>query len=134
MEPVITTADGLSEILQSLGARAVITKNKDPELERNYRERPGHPLDMLDGYWAGTPAKINPSDGYAIHLVEHRRRVWLGDYGGVREDEGKDRISLIVRNARCFEITDLDFKDARQRVLKSIFKQRGAVIYSYHPR
>ena len=33
------TADELLAILLSLGTRAVITKNKDPELERNYRRQ-----------------------------------------------------------------------------------------------
>src|SRR5271169_5908146 len=96
MEPVITTANQLLQILQSLGARAVITKNNIPDLERNYRTRPSHPLDMLDGYWQGRPAQINPGKGYAIHLVDHRKRVWLGVYRDVQEDEGRERISLIV--------------------------------------
>ena len=131
MEPVITTANQLLEILQSLGARAVITKNNIPDLERNYRTRPSHPLDMLDGYWQGRPAQINPGEGYAIHLVDHRKRVWLGVYRDVQEDEGRERISLIVGNAQCFEVTDLNFEDPRQQALKSIFKQPGAVTYSY---
>jgi hypothetical protein len=86
---------------------------------------------MLDGYWKGKPSQINPGEGYAIHFAEHRKRVWLGIYHGAQEDEGTDRISLIVGNAQCFEVTDLDFEDPRQQALSSIFRQLGPVTYSY---
>jgi hypothetical protein len=130
MEPVTTNANQLLEILQSLGAQAVITKNNVPDWERNYRPRRGHPLDMLDGYWPGKPTKIKPGEGYAIHLVDHNKRVWLGDYLGFQQDKGREKFSLIVGNAQCFEVADLDFEDRRQHALRSIFRKRGAVTYS----
>lgn len=131
MEPVTTTANELLTMLRSLNARAVITKNKNPKLEGNYRERPDHPLDMLDGYWPTAPVRINPGTGYVIHLVEHRKQVWIGDYCGVQEEEANGKVSLVVGSARCFEVTDLNLKEAHQQVLRSIFKKPGAVIYSY---
>ena len=131
MEPVTITASQLAEILQSLGARAVITKNNVPDLEGNYRLRPGYPLDMLDGYWQGRPDRISAGGGYAIHLVEHRKRVWLGVYRDLQQDGADERVSLVVGNAQCFEVTDLNLGDARQQDLRVIFRQRGAVTYSY---
>ena len=67
-----------------------------------------------------------------MHYVERHSHLWLGDYLGTLEDgEGSGIYSLIVGDAQCFRIVDLDFSDERQRELKTILKQPGAVIYSY---
>ncbi|TFE38147.1 HNH endonuclease [Paraburkholderia dipogonis] len=132
MDVITTTADELFATLISLGAPVVITKNKHPDSERNYRPRARRPGDMLDGYWVGGPMGVSPGEGFAIHFVERHSRLWLGDYLGVKErEEGSGVYSLIVGNVQCFEITDLNFEDQRQQGLKGILKQNGAVTYSY---
>jgi putative restriction endonuclease len=132
MDVITTTADELFATLISLGAPAVITKNKHPDSERNYRPRARRPGDMLDGYWVGAPMGVSPGEGFTIHFVERHNRLWLGDYLGVKErEEGSGVYSLIVGNVQCFEITDLNFDDQQQQGLKGILKQNGAVTYSY---
>ncbi|WP_371142425.1 HNH endonuclease [Burkholderia cepacia] len=125
----ITAAD-LIALLASLGATCVITKNHHPESEKNFRSRPRHPGDMLDGYWMGQPGRVVPGAGFAIHLVERNNELWLGDYLGTL-DEGEGRFSLIVGDAQSFHITDLDFDNPAQKRLKDVLKQPGAVTYSY---
>jgi hypothetical protein len=131
MDPIIKTPDQLIGILQSLDAPAVITKNNRDDLEERYRPRPRYPLDMLDGHWRGRPARIRPNQGYAIHLVEHRNWVWLGFYCGVQGEKGKNRYSLIVGNAQCFEVPKLNFDVPAQSRLSGIFRQPFAMTYSY---
>jgi putative restriction endonuclease len=123
-------ASELVTVLESLGSPGVVTKNNDPESEKNYRPRPGHLGDMLDGYWTGQPSRVLPSMGFSLHLVERHHELWLGDYLGTI-DEGGGRFSLIVGNAQRFHIVDLDFNDPNQAKLKRMLKQPGAVTYSY---
>jgi len=119
-------------ILMTLGAPAVITKNKNPESEENYRAHARHSGTMLDGYWKGRPSRVSPGQGFAIHFVERQRRLWLGAYLGALEREKQDGVySLIVGDVQCFEITDLNLNDPDQEGLRDILKQEGAVIYSY---
>ncbi|WP_196483802.1 HNH endonuclease [Burkholderia vietnamiensis] len=124
------TASELTVLLASLGAPIVITKNNKPDAEQNYRPRPRHPGDMVDGYWTGQPAAVEPGAAFALHLVERNQELWLGDYLGT-VDEGGGRFSLIVGNAQRFHITDLDFAAPSQQRLKDALKQPGAVTYSY---
>lgn len=127
------TAAELTTLLTSLGAPAIITKNNKSDAEMNYRPRPGHPGDMLDGFWTGQPIAVEPGEAFALHLVERAQEIWLGDYLGTLK-EGGDRFSLIVGNAQRFHVTDLDFADPAQQRLKDALKQVGAVTYSYvHP-
>ncbi|WP_321960056.1 HNH endonuclease signature motif containing protein [Paraburkholderia sp. J7] len=132
MEPTAITAAELTELLRTLGAPAVITKNVDPESEQNYRPRPKRAWEMLDGFWPGKPKQVSPGAGFAMHFVERNCHLWLGDYLGTVDDgDGSGIYSLIVGDPQCFRIVDLDFSDERQRELKKIFKKSGAVIYSY---
>lgn len=124
------TAAELTALLSSLGSPGVITKNNNPESEQNYRPRPRHPGDMLDGYWTGQPARVMPGAGFALHLVERNRELWLGDYLGT-VDEGEGQFSLIVGDAQRFEVVDFNIDHPEQRRLKNILKQPGAVTYSY---
>ncbi|WP_160171256.1 MULTISPECIES: HNH endonuclease [Cupriavidus] len=127
-----TTADEILGILLALGAPAVVTKNKHPESEGNYRPRARHPGDMLDGYWPGRPSRVSPGSGFAIHFVERHNRLWLGAYLGSREREPDSGIfSLIVGDVQCFEIGDLNLDNPGQRGLRKILKQEGAMTYSY---
>ncbi|MEM5341479.1 HNH endonuclease signature motif containing protein [Paraburkholderia azotifigens] len=125
------TASGLATLLASLGAPVVLTKNNKPDAEKNYRARTGHPGDMLNGYWNGQPAAVEPGAAFALHLIERNQEIWLGDYLGAIEEEGSSRFSLIVGNAQRFHVTDLDFKTPIQQRLKEALKQAGAVTYSY---
>ena len=128
----VITADELFGILLALGAPVVITKNKHPESERNYRPHARHAGNMLDGYWKGRPSRVAPGAGFAIHFVERKRRLWLGAYLGLKERAPQSgTYSLIVGDVQCFEIADLNLDDQRQGGLKEILKQDGAVIYSY---
>jgi hypothetical protein len=124
------SASELTALLASLGAPIVITKNNKPDAEQNYRPHPRHPGDMLDGYWTGQPAAVDPGVAFALHLVERNQELWLGDYLGT-VDEGSGRVSLIVGNAQHFHITDLDFAAPAQQRLKDALKQAGAITYSY---
>lgn len=124
------SASELTALLASLGAPIVITKNNKPDAEQNYRPHPRHPGDMLDGYWTGHPAAVDPGAAFALHLVERNQELWLGDYLGT-VDEGGGRFSLIVGNAHHFHITDLNFGAPAQHRLKEALKQAGAVTYSY---
>lgn len=124
------TAAEMTTLLASLGARAVITKNKEPDAERNFRPRPGHPGDMLDGFWTGQPTSVTPGEAFALHLVEQNQEIWLGDYLGAVQEHG-GRFSLIVGNVQRFHVTDLDFAAPAQQRLKEALKQVGAVTYSY---
>ncbi|UTV60009.1 HNH endonuclease [Burkholderia arboris] len=124
------SASELTAVLASLGAPVVITKNNRPDAEQNYRPYPRQPGDMLDGYWRGRPAAVDPGAAFALHLVERSHELWLGDYLGTI-DEGNGRFSLIVGNAQHFRITDLDFTAPAQELLKSTLKQAGAVPYLY---
>lgn len=124
------TASELEQLLSSLGGTTVVTKNKTEDGEKNYRPRDGHPGDMLDGCWTGRPNRVEPGAGFALHLVERKREIWLGDYLGVVED-GHGRSSLIVGDVHRFEITDLDFTNSGQSRLKRLLKQNGSVTYSY---
>lgn len=127
-----TTANEMVAILMALGAPAVITKNKHPESEENYRARARRSGTMLDGHWKGQPTRVSPGEGFAIHFVERHKRLWLGAYLGTQEREAQDGVfSLVVGQAQCFEIEDLDLGDPRQEELRGILKQDGAVIYSY---
>lgn len=125
----ITAAD-FTALLASLGVPSVITKNHHPESEKNYRSRPRHPGDMLDGYWMGQPGRVVPGASFAIHLVERNKELWLGDYLGTI-DEGEGRFSLIIGDAQRFHIADLDFDNPVQKRLRDVLKQPGAVTYSY---
>lgn len=128
------TADELLAILRSLGARAVVTKNTKPGLEGNYRRRARRAsTEMLDGYWRGKPAHVTSGVDFAIYFVEYSKSIWIGDYLGVRR-ERDHRFSLIVGDAQCFNIDDLNFDDVHQEKLKDIFKQSGPVNYSYFDR
>lgn len=130
MQPINITAADLLSLLGSLGAPGVITKNTRPESEQNYRRRPRHAGEMLDGFWPRQPARVTPGVGFALHLVERHNEVWLGDYlGTVGEDGGQ--FSLVVGDAQRFHVVDLDFRKPGQQRLKEILKQPGAVIYSY---
>ncbi|MDN7847856.1 HNH endonuclease [Burkholderia seminalis] len=120
----------LSALLASLGARTVVTKNNRPDAEQNYRLRPDHAGDMLDGYWVGQPAGVRPSEAFALHLVERNKEVWLGEYLGTI-NEGDGRFSLIIGNAQRFHVPDLDFSNSKQQLLRKALKKPGAVTYSY---
>ena len=85
MERITLSAAELLNILRSFGAPAVITKNKHPESEGNFRECPDRPWQMLDGYWTGKPTRVTAGNGFAIHFVERLNRIWLGDYLGAEE-------------------------------------------------
>jgi len=124
------SAAGLVDVLSSLGARIVITKNNVAEAEANYRPRPGNPGDMLDGFWVGEPKAVEPGNAFALHFIERNREIWLGDYLGTLE-EGGGRFSLIIGDAQRFFVTDLNFGDPQQNPLKLALKQAGAVTYSY---
>lgn len=124
------TADGLTALLASLGARTVVTKNSRPAAEQNYRPSPDHRDDMLDGYWVGQPASVGPGSAFALHLVERNKEVWLGEYLGTI-DEGDGRFSLIVGSAQRFRVPDLDFSNPMQQPLRKVLKKPGAVTYSY---
>jgi len=123
------TAAELVSILSDLGAPVIVTKNNRPDAENNYRARLGEPGAMLDGYWSGLPAAVESGAAFALHLVERKHQVWLGDYLGTIADG--DRCSLVVGSAQCFHVTDLDFADPKQKLLKDALKQPGAVTYSY---
>ncbi len=131
MEVQQITAADMYNMLQSLGAPTVITKNKTAEGKNNYKPRPRHPQDMLDGVWRSKPTKVSSGSAFALHFVERERGVWLGDYQGAVEDRVPGYWSLIVANVKRFEVTDLDFSDEAQSQLESILKQNGPVIYSY---
>lgn len=120
----------LSSLLATLGAPVVLTKNNKPDAEKNYRVRPGHPGDMLDGFWTGQPAAVEPGAAFALHLVERNQEVWIGDYLGAIEDAGS-RFSLIVGNVQHFKVTDLDLANPAQQRLRDALRQPGAVTYSY---
>jgi putative restriction endonuclease len=132
MEHITLSTAELLDILKSLGAPAVITKNKHPESQGNFRERPDHPLQMLDGYWTGKPTRVTADNGFVIHFVERLKHVWLGDYLGEEEWDGRAGVySLILGDAQCFEVPDLNLADEHQRELCEILKKPGAVTYSY---
>ncbi|PQV51807.1 HNH endonuclease [Paraburkholderia sp. BL21I4N1] len=132
MDFVTVSATELLEILRSLGGPAVITKNKHPESEENFREHLDHPGQMLDGYWPGKPTRVTADNGFAIHFVERHKRIWLGDYLGAEGWDGRAGFySLILGDVQCLEVPDMNLVDERQRELSEILKQPGAVIYSY---
>lgn len=123
-------ASDLETLLRALGTLTVVTKNKDSEVEANFRPRPGHPTDMLDGKWTGEPKRMVPGRGFVLHLVEREKTIWLGEYRGCMPETGS-RNSLIVGNAQCFEVPDLDLSSPDQSNLRQVLKQPGAVTYSY---
>ncbi|MGT2476650.1 HNH endonuclease [Paraburkholderia terrae] len=125
----ITAAD-LTALLASLGVPCVITKNYHAESENNYRPRPHHAGQMLDGHWMGQPGRIVAGAGFAIHLVERNQELWLGDYLGTIE-EAEGRFSLVVGDAQRFHINDLNLDDPSQKMLRNVLKQPCAVTYSY---
>lgn len=129
MSVVSTTADEMLVTMMSLGLKAVITKNKKDSSERNYRPYPRHAGKMLDGIWPRPPAQMAPGAGFAIHFVERHKQLWLGTYLGFKEESAG--ISLIVGEAVCFEITDLDLSSRKQSGLQEILKQNGPVTLSY---
>ncbi|MDR6208186.1 HNH endonuclease [Paraburkholderia graminis] len=132
MERITLSAAELLNILRSFGAPAVITKNKHPESEGNFRERPDRPWQMLDGYWTGKPTRVTAGNGFAIHFVERLNRIWLGDYLGAEEWDGRAGVySLILGDVQCFDVLDLNLADEHQRELCEILKKPGAVTYSY---
>ncbi|TSA10006.1 MAG: HNH endonuclease [Comamonadaceae bacterium] len=130
MQPTEITAADLLVLIESFGVPAVITKNKHPNSENNYRPRPRHRGQMLDGFWLGQPSRVTPGAGFSLHFVERNKMLWIGDYLGVI-DEGGGTFSIIVGESQCFDVIDLNFKDPQQAKLKNTLKKNGAVIYSY---
>lgn len=132
MEPIRSTAIEILEMLESLSAPAVITKNKHRDSENNFRADPKVSGRWLDGYWRGKPTRVTPGGGYGIHFVERDSRVWIGKFQGTLvSPNASGRYSLILDAVKCFEVTDLNEISEAQTKLRAILKQPGAVNYSY---
>lgn len=142
MTPQETTSSDLLDLFNSLAWPAIITKNKDPEAEKNFRQDNLVNGRWLDGYWIGIPGQVEPNKGFGIHFVERDRLVWIGEYSGQIEIKNEDRIrlkmkdsgprySLILNKVQCYTVTDLDRSGDAQSKLTEILKQPAAVTYSY---
>ena len=151
MNPRKTTAIAFLKRLEALGAPAVITKNKSPDKEKNFRIDERNPERWLNGKWTGPPAKVDPGMGFGIHFVVHKNCVWIGKYQKALEEAGTDqgvlkkvgkdqgklkkvkaRYSLVLSEVQYFEVTDLKEAGEPQRKLLAILRQNGAVTYSYY--
>lgn len=129
---LLTNAKDLLALLNTLAWPTVITKNKIPSVEKNFREDSKKDGRWLDGYWVGKPSRVEPKKGFAIHYVERDRIVWIGEYQGVLEKQPNSGVfSLILGDVQCYDVVDLDAVGKVQSQLKRILKKPGAVIYSY---
>ncbi len=128
----ITSAD-LVELLNSLDAPIVITKNKKPDSSWTFREDHEVAGRYLDGFWTVRPTPVEDGRGYVLHHVVHESIVWLGRFGGLVEDEG-DRYSYVMDAATPFLLSDFGQSTAEQRALWAILKQEGPVVTYYEPQ
>lgn len=132
MNPLPTSAKDLLALLNTLAWPAVITKNKAPSSEKNFREDDRKVGRWLDGYWVGKPIRLEPNKGFGIHFVERNRTVWIGEYQGAREKEcDRGVYSLVLDDVQCYTVVDLDEQGEAQSQLRKILKKPGAVLYSY---
>jgi hypothetical protein len=128
----ITSAD-LVELLDSLDAPIVITKNKKPESSWTFREDREVVGRYLDGFWTVRPALVEEGHGYVLHHVVHESVVWLGRFGGLVEDDG-GRHSYVMDAATPYLLSDFGRSTDEQRALWAVLKQEGPVVTYYEPR
>ena len=65
----------LIELLDSLDAPIVITKNKKPESSWTFRGDPEVEGRYLDGFWTVRPTLVEDGRGYVLHHVVHESVV-----------------------------------------------------------
>jgi putative restriction endonuclease len=132
LNPLPTSAKDLLALLNTLAWPVVITKNKVPSVEKNFRADDRKDGRWLDGYWVGKPSRVEPNKGFGIHFVERDRIVWIGEYQGAREKERDSGVySLILDDVQCYDVVDMDETGEAQSQLRRILKKPGAVLYSY---
>lgn len=131
MQPV--TSAELMEIIDSLDAPLVITKNKNREDFLNFRPDPDVEGRYLDGFWIGRPSFVEDGRGYVLHHIVHQSVVWIGTYGGLVED-GNGKYSYCMDLATPFLLSDFGQATTDQRALWAILKQQGPVVTFYEPK
>ncbi|MDR9851148.1 HNH endonuclease signature motif containing protein [Herbaspirillum huttiense] len=130
MRPINVISSVLLEVLESLPARAIITKNKVDEARGNFRADGKIADRYFDGFWRGEPRRIAAGEAFCLHFEERNSCLWIGRYSGTQR-EANGTVSLIVDEVQAYKISDWGIASEAQNKLHAILKKPSAVTYSY---